>query len=147
MSRHSRMRGHFATDAFGEASRLGEYVADGGELFGGDALFEEEIDAGVGKRTAEGEHQLHFGIVQVIAELFKRGFKIVPGNRAKIEIGHRLLGQPLQDIDAHIGANIFDSESGIVGHVVHRSWRCLTGRPQRSTVSIPDPGILHAVGS
>lgn len=100
---------------------------DGVELFWGDAFFEEEVDPGIGKRTPECKDEFHFGFVQVVAELLKRAFEVIPGNGPKIEIGHGLLGKALQHIDAHIGGDIFDTEWCVLGHAGHRSrWR-LTG--------------------
>src|SRR6478736_4980737 len=87
----------------------------------------------------EGKHQLHFGLVQVVAELSQSPFQIVAGDRAKVEVGHRLLGEALQDVDPDILADILDAKCGVFGHSVHRSCYCLTGRTQRSTVLAPTP--------
>lgn len=100
---------------------LCQQMMDGIELFRCDALLEKQIDSCVGERSPECEHELHFGVIQIVAKLLQRAFQIVSCNRPELEIRHRLLGKPLQDIDAHILAQILDAERGFFGHLAHRS--------------------------
>jgi acetyl-CoA carboxylase carboxyl transferase beta subunit/acetyl-CoA carboxylase carboxyl transferase alpha subunit len=62
---------------------------------------EVEIDAGILQGAAEPHHQRHFLRGQVVAVALQRPGQVVPRGAAKLGVVHRLLGQPLQDLNSH----------------------------------------------
>lgn len=63
---------------------------------------EEEIDAGLFKGVAEAEDEGELALVEVVAVAVEGAHQVVAGDGAKVEVAHRLLGQPLKDLHPNL---------------------------------------------
>jgi hypothetical protein len=76
------------------------------EVLGAEALGQKEIDVRFFEGGAELKHEIELLLVQLVPELREGAREIVPGDRSKIGIAHRLLRQLAQQIHANAVRNI-----------------------------------------